>query len=357
MGEVLGVWGAVWAAAGDTDSDGDCDQTDRDNIDNWTSGYDVRYDVNLDGSINSTDSTAATDLALGWGELSGIRSRRSYTGLTWSATGDLHARHRLLATSLGRWVSRDPMGYIDGVQLYQYVQSASLTKTDPLGLSCDAQITVLSRPTGQASTFFHLPESTLEKFTAQSGDCDDSEEAECSFGLLFDMDIYYLDPVTSTVHEVLQDDSIFNALHGPNNDSIQWKGTSWTKPVGSLSYDKDGEHDFTAAGEIATDNSSPRFEWSETLKCGESKKAVLRETGFQSGVSSSLTIWLDCSGCPGAGSGTPGPATPSGGPPPGYGGPVTWTPGSPPPQGPVTGEGRGEVWSQTGFMKEGWTIN
>jgi len=34
--------------AGDTDSDGDCDQTDINNIDNWVSGYDVRYDLDLD---------------------------------------------------------------------------------------------------------------------------------------------------------------------------------------------------------------------------------------------------------------------------------------------------------------------
>ena len=34
--------------AGDTDSDGDCDQTDINTIDNWVSGYDVRYSLDLD---------------------------------------------------------------------------------------------------------------------------------------------------------------------------------------------------------------------------------------------------------------------------------------------------------------------
>ena len=34
--------------SGDTDSDGDCHQTDINNIDNWVSGYEVRYDLDLD---------------------------------------------------------------------------------------------------------------------------------------------------------------------------------------------------------------------------------------------------------------------------------------------------------------------
>jgi len=34
----------------------------------------------------------------------------------------------------GRWIQRDPEGYVDGMSLYEYVQSGPITKVDPLGL-------------------------------------------------------------------------------------------------------------------------------------------------------------------------------------------------------------------------------
>jgi len=36
--------------------------------------------------------------------------------------------------TLGRWVQRDPMGYVDGSSLYTYVRSAPTQNTDRLGL-------------------------------------------------------------------------------------------------------------------------------------------------------------------------------------------------------------------------------
>jgi hypothetical protein len=40
----------------------------------------------------------------------------------------------LFSTSTGRWITRDPMGYHDGLGLYEYCNSRSVNKLDPNGL-------------------------------------------------------------------------------------------------------------------------------------------------------------------------------------------------------------------------------
>ena len=49
-------------------------------------------------------------------------------------TGLYHVRFRYYHASLGRWLSRDPAGYKDGISLYQYVRSNPVTALDPMGL-------------------------------------------------------------------------------------------------------------------------------------------------------------------------------------------------------------------------------
>jgi RHS repeat-associated protein len=128
--------------AGDTDSDGDCDQTDIDNIDNWTSGYDVRYDVDLDGDIDATDSTIASanyqGTTLGWNVLSSsdLHNDRGYAGYRWKQNvSKYEVRHRTKDPHLGRWLTRDPLGYVDGMSVYEYAISRPIVLLDPLGLS------------------------------------------------------------------------------------------------------------------------------------------------------------------------------------------------------------------------------
>jgi hypothetical protein len=47
-------------------------------------------------------------------------------------------RHRHYAPDLGRWLSRDPLGYVDGMSLYEYVGSYPMNITDPSGLCWSA---------------------------------------------------------------------------------------------------------------------------------------------------------------------------------------------------------------------------
>jgi uncharacterized protein RhaS with RHS repeats len=42
----------------------------------------------------------------------------------------------MLHTTLGRFTSRDPLGYVDGMSVYEYVRSMPLIGIDPLGQAC-----------------------------------------------------------------------------------------------------------------------------------------------------------------------------------------------------------------------------
>jgi len=50
-------------------------------------------------------------------------------------TGMYHVRNRYYHPQLGRWMSRDPIGYVDGMGLYEYVGGCVTAFTDPTGLS------------------------------------------------------------------------------------------------------------------------------------------------------------------------------------------------------------------------------
>ena len=69
---------------GDVDSDGDLQVNDVIAISNWGANpYDVRADLDLDGDIDSTDATLASNarpITLGWGNLSDRSNRKGYAG-------------------------------------------------------------------------------------------------------------------------------------------------------------------------------------------------------------------------------------------------------------------------------------
>ncbi len=142
MGQVLVLRDSVWPAQkGDQDSDGDLDSADVTAIQGWfPSPYDVRADLDLDGGVTASDATLASNaspITLGWGNLSDRGNRKGYGGYeldpvlsytTW------HVRRRVLISDLGRWLTRDPIGYVGGMNLYQYGSSNPLGNIDPFGL-------------------------------------------------------------------------------------------------------------------------------------------------------------------------------------------------------------------------------
>jgi RHS repeat-associated protein len=147
--------------AGDTNTDLTFDSTDSANITGWSppASYDVRYDVNLDGAITSADASAAATVTLGRGVLSSaaIDNRRGYAGYEfWPApAANLYSvRYRVLHSDLGRWTRRDPLAFVDGVNLYGYGRATPLVHVDPSGLACkiDFQCSLAtSSPLGKCS--------------------------------------------------------------------------------------------------------------------------------------------------------------------------------------------------------------
>ena len=58
-----------------------------------------------------------------------------YQGMQLDAvTGLYYARNRNYSPSLGRWISQDPAGYINGANTYQFVMSNPVGNVDPSGL-------------------------------------------------------------------------------------------------------------------------------------------------------------------------------------------------------------------------------
>jgi RHS repeat-associated protein len=109
--------------------------------------YDVRYDTMLTGRVGTDDIAHAHSIAggyqsLGRGVLSseGVRNRFGYAGyrydhhLAGAGRHPYHVRHRVYQAHVGRFASRDPNEYDDGMNLYQYVRGLALIATDPWGL-------------------------------------------------------------------------------------------------------------------------------------------------------------------------------------------------------------------------------
>jgi hypothetical protein len=130
---------------GDSNSDGLADATDRVIIQGWinTSAYDVRGDVDLDGDVDINDKNAVAALGavtLGRGALSAgavINGRGlggSQFALAYYRT-QYCMRRRIMDAEIGRWLQRDPVGYVDGSGLLELFASSPVSRSDPLGTS------------------------------------------------------------------------------------------------------------------------------------------------------------------------------------------------------------------------------
>jgi len=130
-GRVLGM------PAGDTDFDFAFDSDDQSTLSGWSGAYQAHADVDLDGDVDSDDATANTSVTMGWDVLSSVGSKIGYAGYVQDAYVPTvsHVRYRVLKVDLGRWLQRDPAGYVDGANLYEYVMSSPLDMVYRMGLA------------------------------------------------------------------------------------------------------------------------------------------------------------------------------------------------------------------------------
>ena len=134
---------------GDVTMDGKA-QFDTTQIQVWINNtiYEARGDLDLDGDVDAADKTIASNNngnTLGYGALSldqhssvgGLGNRRGYAGYEHDGVLQTiaHVRNRVYLSELGRWSRRDPLGFVDGMSIYEYVGSRVVTRTDPSGLA------------------------------------------------------------------------------------------------------------------------------------------------------------------------------------------------------------------------------
>ena len=107
-------------------------------------------DLNFDGAIDETDASMLTNLVSAGsapsepGDLWGQGGTSAWRGVAIGYAGMLYdrqagaflMRNRWHSPTLGRFLSRDPAGYVDGMSLYAYVSGNPLKYWDPFGLAC-----------------------------------------------------------------------------------------------------------------------------------------------------------------------------------------------------------------------------
>jgi RHS repeat-associated protein len=110
-----------------------------------TAAYVVEADLDRNGVINQLDydisiADDGKSSSGGVGEAGlfsrGVRNSIGYCGYIFNEDSGLYTvRFRTYSPTLGRWLERDPAGYVDGMDLYEYVRGWAIRLTDPLGLS------------------------------------------------------------------------------------------------------------------------------------------------------------------------------------------------------------------------------
>jgi RHS repeat-associated protein len=74
-----------------------------------------------------------------------------FTGHDWNPQSGLYfAPHRFYNPQLARWMSRDPLGMVDGPNVYAYVLGNPVSHFDPMGLKCEAEWAAVKATCGAA---------------------------------------------------------------------------------------------------------------------------------------------------------------------------------------------------------------
>ncbi|MBK9188956.1 MAG: RHS repeat-associated core domain-containing protein [Phycisphaerales bacterium] len=147
--------------AGDLDHDGDIDANDP----GWlghpdydgpigSATYEPDHDVNRDGEVDDewlptyfehNGRTGVPDLRISDASTDhpagpGPDNAYGYCGYVFSGENALYCvRFRWYDPVAGRWLQRDPAGYVDGMSLFLYVMSDPLRMLDPFGLDGDPE--------------------------------------------------------------------------------------------------------------------------------------------------------------------------------------------------------------------------
>ena len=139
------------------------------------STYRSEADFNRDGDVDAADLAAVLSYAaaLPEGTLSspGIANRTGYCGYRFAPETEMYlARNRWNSPPLGRWIERDPLGYVDGMGLYEYVRGRAASASDPWGLQT-ARGLVINSDLIEVALGDGLAAEITSKLTVESRPC------------------------------------------------------------------------------------------------------------------------------------------------------------------------------------------
>ena len=117
-------------------------------------GYDA-YGRLYTGNPNSTSYNGQPDLSdpIGFAGQFGAYTEATYTDKTPHQSGLVWMTHRGYNPRTGRFLSRDPIGYEGGINLYTYASNNPVTHADPSGLDTLDDISNFAAGWGDALTF------------------------------------------------------------------------------------------------------------------------------------------------------------------------------------------------------------
>lgn len=121
-------------------------------------GVQSRYSYDVFGARSAVSETLPT----AWG----FTGRRQDADL-------IYQRQRYVDPETGRWLTRDPIGFLDGPNPYEYVHSAPTVFTDPSGLSSD--VYTLSRCTQVSAHLMLLMTTVMATFPTVQFELDNNK--------------------------------------------------------------------------------------------------------------------------------------------------------------------------------------
>lgn len=117
---------------------------------------DESYEYDVYGALRASRTGSGAevkDAAGAW--TTGIGNPHYFAGLRFDfEVGLYHVRARYYAPDVGRFVSRDPSGYEDGMNLYEYAKSNPVSLIDPLGTRSQSAKGALKQAYRQAQPYF-----------------------------------------------------------------------------------------------------------------------------------------------------------------------------------------------------------
>ena len=173
----------------------------------------VTYDVYGAAAIVDRTGTSVTSSAVGNPFL--------FTGREWDVEiGLYHYRARAYDPATGRFVQREPLGYVSGLSQYEYASSSPGTRADPLGLEDEPY--VLPSRSGSSRAI-------VTTMSARVGSSATNVTSPMDAGQHFDV----ASPVLSYQDVMRHSDSASSSARGLSDAEVTPSGTR-TRPTGEI---------------------------------------------------------------------------------------------------------------------------